>query len=177
MLDSELKEKLIEETRFWYNHANEKLGRSFCYPEILFDLRGTVAGQAFTRSNKIRYNLGIAKDNFSKFIDSTVPHEVAHVIADLYFQKRCVHGKEWKWMMSEVFGKEPSRCHSYDVSSHRARNTKRYVYRCRCDSGCTCGAKHHKMIQKQTAIISCRVCSFKLIPESLIKILDTKAVL
>jgi SprT protein len=169
----DIKQKLIDETKFWYDYANEKLHRNFDYPEILFDLKGFTAGQAFSSLNKIRFNFGIAKDNLDVFLDTTVPHEVAHIVADMYFGKRCKHGKEWKWMMSQVFGKKAERCHSYDVSNHQARRTKKYVYRCYCEKGCLCGAKHHNLIQKNSlAILSCRKCKMRLLPESLLKVID-----
>lgn len=173
MTDAELKEKLIEQTRYWTDFANQKLNRSFKYPIILFDLRGTTAGQAWTTSNKIRYNLGIARDNFNAFIDRTVPHEVAHLVADQYFMKNCGHGTEWKWVMGTIFGKEVSRCHSYDVTKHRVRKTKIYIYQCSCLEGCKVGAKHHKLIQtKQYNTVYCKTCRMIIDSSSLVKQLD-----
>ena len=165
----DIKMELCKETKKWFDVANQKLNREFSYPFISFLLRGTCAGKAYTYKNEIHYNLGIAKDNFNHFVSQTVPHEVAHIVADKYFGRRCIHGREWRWVMQDVFGKEPTRCHSYDVTNHRARKTKTYLYQCSCLDGCRVGAKHHKVIGNTYAQIHCKKCKFILNPSLLIR--------
>lgn len=156
MTDLDLENKLIHYSHEWIEKANELLGTSMEYPEVQCNLRGTTAGIAYTHSWKIRYNLGLARDNYQDFIEQTVPHEVAHLVADHYYEKRCVHGKEWKHIM-RLFGKEPTRCHNYDVEKHRARRHKKYIYTCKCEA-CKIGTKHHNMIMRRTGRVFCRRC-------------------
>ncbi|MEJ2395357.1 MAG: hypothetical protein P8Z77_11405 [Candidatus Thiodiazotropha sp.] len=58
-------------------------------PEIRFDLRGKAAGMVVfypKRKQVIRYNRKMLAENGQVFIDQTVPHEVAHLVA------RFLHG-------------------------------------------------------------------------------------
>jgi len=156
-----IQKRLVDETKFWVDLANEQLNRNFEYPTVQFDLRGTTAGQAWSGLNKIRYNIELAMDNLEDFSGQTVGHEVAHIIADRYFAMRCNHGRNWKWIMKNVFGLEPTRCHDYDVSAHRARKSYRYKYQCNCSESCVAGPKHHNAI-KSGRKISCRRCKIVL---------------
>lgn len=158
MTDLDLENKLIHYSHEWIEIANEKLGTSMVYPDILCNLRGCTAGMAYSSLWKIRYNLGLARDNYQDFIEETVPHEVAHLVADHYFEKRCKHGKEWKQIM-QLFGKEPTRCHNYDVEKHRVRRHKKYMYKCKCGD-CQIGTKHHNIIMKSRGCVFCKKCKY-----------------
>lgn len=141
-------EALIEEaTRKAFDIANEKLKRDYPYPEIFFDLRGTTAGMAYPVQYKIRYNIAIAQKNKKAFLQRTTYHEAAHLIAVMYFNCRCGHNRQWRYIMQNVFGLEPSRCHNYDVSGCRARKTYLHVYNCACGQEILVGTKHHRVIQ------------------------------
>jgi SprT protein len=177
MQDKDIQDLLTEKTKKCFDLANQKLSRSYGYPRVDFDLRGTTAGVAYTLSNIIKYNLGIAKENLEHFLNTTVPHEVAHIIADRYFGVRCVHGQKWKMIMRNVFNLEPKRCHSYNVQNHRVRKTKLYLYPCACSCGCKVGAKHHNMIQKKVGFFTCRRCRSKLVPSVLVKCIDKSSVM
>jgi len=153
MSENEVCEKLVAATIQSVAKAGEVLGNRFPVPELLFDLRGTTAGRAYTYLNadfmlpKIRYNMRLAKENLENFVNRTVPHEVSHIIANRHFGKNCGHGREWKWVMVNVFGVEPKRCHDYNVEGHRVRKTFIHVYTCGCGE-CKVGTKHHNIIQQ-----------------------------
>ena len=84
-------------------------------PEISFDLRGMAAGQANYRENKIRLNRELLKKHEIDFIEQTVPHEYAHLVAYRKFGKRIrPHGKEWRSVMLAL-GAEPHRTNNYRV--------------------------------------------------------------
>lgn len=172
MNEYQIKRGLIERTNEAFDIANRNLERSFDYPEILFDLRGCVAGRAYWIHNKIRYNLGLAIDNYDDFMKETCFHEAAHIITNLYFNRRVIHGKEWKWVMCEVLRVEPQRCHNYDVSKHRVKKRRRFVYDCHCSENCMCGPKHHNMIQRGFAGVRCRMCRKYLLPEYFLREID-----
>ena len=99
-------------------------------PEISFDLMGMAAGQANYRKNKIRLNRELLEKYKSDFIEQTVPHEYAHLVAYRKFGNRIrPHGKEWRWIM-QALGAEPRRTHNYRVSP--ARKCRRFTYQCNC---------------------------------------------
>jgi SprT protein len=98
-------------------------------PTIDFDLRGVIAGKAFYSSYRLQFNAPLAADNRDEFLDQTVPHECAHLIARTLYGSIAPHGKEWKYVMVQL-GARPARCHSYDVETHR-RST-RHIYHCAC---------------------------------------------
>jgi len=152
MSDYEIRKKLVAATVQSVAKAREVLGVRMSAPPVVFDLRGTTAGIAITTRDffqivpsKIRYNLGLARENLESFVSKTIPHEVSHLVANVHFGKNCGHGREWKYVMQKVFGIEPNRCHQYDVRNHRARQTKVHVYRCACGE-INIGTKHHNLI-------------------------------
>ena len=57
-------------------------------PVISFDLRGQAAGQANYRENKIRFNRHLLEKYTAEFVDQTVPHEFAHLVAYQKFGRR-----------------------------------------------------------------------------------------
>jgi SprT protein len=106
-------------TRDWYSTGIEKFPQEVHSLEISFDLGGQTAGMAWWNSNgkfRIQFNPYLLEENFVDFINDTVPHEVAHLIANEFFKemwpKGCDHGSLWKFVMVK-FGKNPERCHNY----------------------------------------------------------------
>ena len=150
---------IIEATRRAFDVANAKLGRNYPYPQIVFDLRGTCAGQAFPTLNKIRYNIQIAEKNEKEFLERTTAHEASHCIAPLYFHCRTGHNREWRYIMETVLGVTASRCHSYNVEGCRARRTKSHVYACVCGKELKVGTHLHNIIQRNGHVIhkTCRL--------------------
>jgi len=94
-------------------------------PEIRWDVKNTDGGRANHVGNYVRFNLILCVENEEKFLDTTVPHELAHCIAGTLFYAKILaetgkkmrpHGKEWKEVMS-VLQTPPAVCHTYDVTS------------------------------------------------------------
>ncbi len=101
-------------------------------PKITFELDGRAAGQANWKLWEVRFNLKYAALNGDKFINQTVPHEIAH-LADHRFYGGWGHGKTWKLVMRRVFGLEPERCHQFDEPEDLKRNKMhRFQYVCAC---------------------------------------------
>ncbi len=110
--------------------ASKHFRRPFPLPDIQFNLRGETAGQAWPDQNLIRLNPVLLRENRDHFIQQTVAHEVAHLIAPAVFgDKIRPHGKEWKYVMEEVYKLPAERCHSYDI---RSTTRRRYIYECGC---------------------------------------------
>jgi len=127
--------------------------------DIRFDLRGKAAGQVrFPRRGcpLIRYNPHLLQENGQRFLDRTLPHEVAHVIANRLFGARIrPHGAEWQAVM-ELFGADASRCHDFDTSRSTTRRLTRHAYHCGCREHALTSIRHNRILAGQRYY--CRAC-------------------
>jgi len=121
----ELEQKIRQTLQFYYNRARllfPKYTRPI--PTLEFDLRGQIGGQAFYHKNAIKVNVILYHENEQKYLHSTVPHELCHIVTDsLYGSHLAPHGPEWKHVM-RTMGQDPKRCHSYDVTNASVRNKR-----------------------------------------------------
>jgi SprT protein len=126
LLSKDLRTKVEKKLLECLNVAREHYKRpDLEMPEIRYDVKNTDGGRANHAGNYVRFNLILCVENEKKFLDTTVPHELAHCIAGtLYWakvlndtgKKMRPHGKEWKEVMS-VLQTPPTVCHSYDTTS------------------------------------------------------------
>ena len=78
--------------------------------------RGKAAGTAHLQKNELRFNYFMYQQNPAEFLNSVVPHEVAHIVVyQIYGNSVKPHGKEWQAVMFRVFGIRPNRTHTFDV--------------------------------------------------------------
>jgi len=161
--------KIIEAVHAAIDTANRALSREYFYPKCDFSLRGTAAGIAYSRINMVNFNPGIAEENLEHFLKQTVPHEVAHLVANYYYCMNCGHNHKWKYIMRMVYGLEPKRCHNYDVKNHVVRKTYIYKYKCGCQNGVAVGPKHHKVLQSRPLAVRCKTCGFRLSRENFLE--------
>jgi SprT protein len=133
------------------------------FPRVNYNLRGRVAGKAFCTFNncgdvvesEVRLNAQLLIENQQSFIDRTVGHELAHIVAyQLYGKEIKPHGREWKMVM-KMFGQEPSRCHSFDVSNVSTRKT--HTYECGCRTFQLTSVRHNKIIKGKSSY-TCNRC-------------------
>lgn len=164
-----LEKLILSETKKYIDIANKTLSIKLPYPEVEFSLRGTTAGLAYSFQNKLNFNLSIAKENKKEFLDQTVPHEVAHIVADNFFKRRCHHDASWRGIMLNVYGKAPERCHSYEVEHLKARKTKKFLYHCSCPSNVKVGLKVHSNISSGKKNYRCVRCSKTIARENFLK--------
>ena len=136
----ELKDMVYRKVDYSIIKLEEEFGTDLFLPDIVYDLKGQVAGQANSYYNKIRLNLKAFEIEFEDMLEQTVPHEVCHLYARTHNNDRRIkpHGREWKACM-EVLGLKPSRCHTYGLE--KARAVRRWAYYCDCDE--ICGNKHN----------------------------------
>jgi len=120
--------------------------------EIDWSLKGMVAGMFCTQFDRkfFKVNMALAKDNLEDYLNQTVPHEFSHYIvravaAKNIFGRPKSHGQEWKNVMIRVFGLDPKRCHSYDVSQVRQRHGNYYEYKCACKTFKLGSVRHHRL--------------------------------
>jgi SprT protein len=108
-----MEKEVIEACRICIDLANAKYRLNISYHSVTFNLTTTSAGRS--RANEIQFNRVLLEHNKEKFIDETVPHEVAHVV-EFYLTGKMGHRKQWKEIM-RVFGvPHCNRYHNYDTS-------------------------------------------------------------
>ncbi len=127
LLTPELKAKVEKKMRECIQKAEKHYGIQIEFPEIRYNIKSWTSGLAYRNRNLVRFNLILLVENEKHFIDTTVPHETAHMIVNACFRagkftlaagkKRWMpHGKEWKEVMA-LLKVEPHVTHNYDVSS------------------------------------------------------------
>ena len=114
-----------------YTLAERYFMKRFKRPYIRMDLKGETAGQALPAKHQLRFNPILLQENKVHYIQQTVAHEVAHLLAhDLFGPRVRAHGKEWQSIMVVVFELPADRCHTYDTQ----RASKRpWIYSCQCE--------------------------------------------
>lgn len=127
----------------------------FKTPVIKYDVRGTVGGYAYAGEWKVDFNSTLLMENLEHFIDSTVPHEIAHLVDHAVYgvqrkgYKRVSHGATWKSVM-RLFGCDGKRTHQYDVQNAQVKKKAKFHYVCTgCKKDIFMGPVRHK---KQKAL-------------------------
>lgn len=158
-IPASIKDRVEDVVRATMRRAEIELGyKPLRFPNIEYTLRGTTAGTAHSGKWEININPVLLIENIEDMLDQTIPHEVAHLIADrVYGHTIKPHGKEWKSVMVAL-GKRPDRCHSYDVANARVRQKSRYRYTCKCDQGVHCGPTVHNRVQNNRSEHRCKRC-------------------
>ena len=156
---NDLKTRAQQETHALLNQAELHFGRGMPQVEICFDLKGKAAGSVrLIRGSDplIRYNGQLLKENGETFLQQTIPHEVAHVVAyRLHGQRIRPHGPEWQQVMA-LFGAEASRCHQFDTRQSKSRQLRQFDYRCGCRSHQLSSIRHNRVTRGQVYL--CRQC-------------------
>lgn len=143
-----------------YCLAERHFLKRFNRPDVLLNLRGETAGQAWLERNLLRLNKVLLEENQEHYIKHTLGHEVAHLIADeVYGKKIRSHGAEWQFIMEAVFDLPAHRTHSYDV---KRASRRPYTYSCNCpDKIIHLTAIRHNRILRGT-VYQCLACRMPL---------------
>jgi len=152
---------LLSRVEACYVQAETFFKRPFKRPVVSLELRGQKAGVAHLHENKLRFNRELYQRNTEDFLQQTVPHEVAHLVAHHMFGDRIApHGQEWQLIMRGVYELPPLRCHSYEV---KRRQVLRYLYRCPCPSSeFAFTPQRHSLVRKGRRYL-CRQCRHTLV--------------
>lgn len=130
--------ELTDATKTWIELGSEIYGRKFRMPTVSIDLGGACAGKANYTRWMVKYNADLYLRHKVDFLNRTVPHEVAHLIAySLAGHRVKPHGWEWKNVMHKLGVADDSRTHNYNVEGLANRRARPYIYACRC--------KEHKL--------------------------------
>jgi len=163
-ISNAIQRKIIILVNNYITQAENIFNRQFKPIDILFDLKGRSAGmyKLYRGKRVIRFN----PYHFAKYPDEnmseTIPHEVAHYIADQVYGIRNIrpHGQEWQALMLK-FGVQPKRTFSYSLDGIPTRAHKKFAYRCSCTQYEITTRRHNK-IKKGLAAYSCRQCGKKI---------------
>lgn len=146
-------------TRSLLTQGCDEFGIAAPRVRILFDLRGKTAGQVRLPARGqpvIRYNAVLLAENGRRFLNRTVPHETAHVVAFWVFGSGIrPHGAEWKRVM-ELFGADTRRCHDYDTSRSATRRLTLVTYHCGCREHRLTRIRHNRILTGQ--VYCCTAC-------------------
>ncbi|TNF35738.1 MAG: metallopeptidase (SprT family), partial [Gammaproteobacteria bacterium] len=132
---------------------------------VQFDLKGRAAGMYLVQDGKslIRYNAHLFSKYFEDSIATTVPHEVAHYVADMLYGLENIkpHGMEWKKIM-QVLGADASVTANYDLAGIPIRRQKHFNYDCGCMTHQLSAIRHHK-IRLGKATYRCKYCGSRVV--------------
>ena len=155
---------VIDRTNHFVDLASQLFNKNFQPVPVNFKLTGRAAGMYHVnnRQRYIRYNPYIFSKYFEDNLQNTVPHEVAHYIADMIYGIRNIrpHGKEWQSIMVD-FGCTPKvRC-DYNLEGIPQRTQRRFNYQCNCREY-EITTRRHNMIQNRQRIYHCPKCHYRI---------------
>lgn len=135
-------------------------------PSMDFNKRGLSAGTATYSTNHISINpIYLVEQANNNFIEETIPHELAHLIAyNVYGRAGHGHGRKWQRVM-RTLGQTPDRCHNYDGTNARVRQTVKYEISCGCqvEKPKFIGAVRAARMRKGTQHYICKGCSQRVV--------------
>ncbi|MCU7931782.1 MAG: SprT-like domain-containing protein [Candidatus Thiodiazotropha sp. (ex Codakia rugifera)] len=159
----QLQSKVTERSGQLIQLAENYFNQTIQWPLIRFDLKGKAAGMIlFPRQGSctIRYNLPLLNRYGEAFINTTVPHEISHLIArNLHGPNIKPHGLEWKEIM-KLFRASPNRCHNFNTDQAEGRNIRYFDYRCDCRSHSLSAIRHNRI--QDGVIYLCQKCGTRL---------------
>jgi predicted SprT family Zn-dependent metalloprotease len=123
LLSAELRAKVDAVVEQSFCACEKHYKQKFNRPEIRYNIRNTNGGEAWHQQNLIRLNLTFLVENEEDFLEQTVPHEVAHLVAHAVYDSKPMngkkvrpHGPEWKEVCG-VLGIKPRVKHTYNLTS------------------------------------------------------------
>lgn len=164
-LKNRVSEKLENCISLFYNYCGFELE----HPDVYYNVGGTSGGTAIPYHNVIELNPHILLSQTERYLNRTVPHELAHILARRYFQDVCgykvtSHGKYWKITM-RIIGvpeNEITRCHDYQIK-HKIKRQRKWAYTCGCVKIMSISTTVHNRIQKKGTKYRCRLCKEPLV--------------
>ena len=162
----EQERQVLAETEKYIALAETLFGQSFAPIPVYFDLSGRTSGMYKVRGEDrcIRYNPYIFALYFDEHLLVTVPHEVAHYVADSLHGLATIkpHGLEWRSIMAR-FDVDASRTFQHSLEGVPQRQHRRVTYFCACGEHAL-GIRRHNKVCRGQAAYKCRHCHEELKP-------------
>ena len=163
-INETLQVQVVDMTRYYIERATQLYGRVFAEIPVSFALTGRAAGMYHVQRNKryIRYNPYIFAKYFDDNLHNTVPHEVAHYVADVLHGIKNIrpHGREWKAIMREFGVEAKIRC-DYSLEDIPQRRHRLFTYQCQCREY-QVTTRRHNMICRGERYYKCPACHTRL---------------
>lgn len=121
---------------------------------VQFSLRsdiGKTAGYAYQAECRIELNTQLLIDNFDEFMETTIPHEVAHIIqAHKFPRAKQAHGPEFRLICMQIgFPKAGRTHHNFDLSGVvTVKEKKRFQYACACTPNYFFSTRLHNAMER-----------------------------
>jgi SprT protein len=146
LVPCQIKDFAEENVKKAFEVASSKLNVKLKFEGVKFFNKSTTAGYVIPSTDNLVYlNLELLKKNPDHFEKDTIPHEVAHLFArKIQLTNEGHHGRTWKFVMKNVYGLEPIRCHSLDTQGI-GKKTKKFKYICNCKKHIVGSVRHNKM--------------------------------
>lgn len=134
--------------------AAAKVAKPLDRPTVDYKLRGTTAGQATSRYISLNLDYLLDPKYQDSMLNSTLPHEIAHVVQMQVWPTSKPHGLEWQAVMGWFGITEITRCHQYEPKP--TRRQQRYTYQCACRYHEVSTTLHNKMQRGRS--YTCTAC-------------------
>lgn len=121
-------EKIVEKLVMLQRQAAVMYGRHIDFTVVMNGRLTSTAGRAFLESGKLEFSPSLYEANEAEFLNDTVPHEFAHLVAYRVYGDKG-HGIGWKAVMQDM-GFNATRCHSYEIP--KRASSKTYAFKCDC---------------------------------------------
>ena len=122
-----MKERATRKVWQVLEELNEEYNAEFDFPKLEWVVCGTTAGRAWLQQWRIQLNEQLCKENTEDFMNDTIPHEVAHLVAYKVFGDDG-HGEGWRSVM-RALGLNPTRCHDYNTRNVNGKRSRGSMYR------------------------------------------------
>jgi SprT protein len=117
--------------------------------KVYFNLTGVCAGKANTHQNQLFYNLILAEENLKEFLNSTVPHEIAHLYQFKINPNSTAHNNLFYNVMSRL-GYLGTRTHKFNTATiKKMKYGVIYNYSCNCTTHQLSPKIHNKILAGQ----------------------------
>ncbi|WP_395342674.1 SprT family zinc-dependent metalloprotease [Ningiella sp. W23] len=123
-------------------------------PEILMNQRGRIAGAALLGKNQIKLNAKLFQQNTEYFKEQVIPHELAHLAVYEHFGRVRPHGKQWRFVMQDLFGLKADVKHQLDLNK---AGIKQFSYKCACGTVELSTVRHNRVVRGKQQY-RCRTC-------------------
>lgn len=162
-----LTNECLDKAREYFPDEAERIRKPF----IGFNLTGTSAGRAIYSQRKIVLNphifKGLSEEAQQEFIDETIPHEVAHIVAYQVHRHSQAHNAKWGEIM-KLFGFEDWRSqitHCLPVDNVPSLKRRKSLKCPQCAASWTVTPKKAARFRRGEVSYQCPRCRVRLIIE------------